>query len=79
MIRLKRSASAPNWSIISMGSIPLPSDLDIFRPWLSRTRPWIKTVRNGSSSICSIPEKIILATQKKIMSYPVTITVVGYQ
>jgi hypothetical protein len=31
---LKRSASAPYWSMISSGSMPLPSDLDILRPWL---------------------------------------------
>ena len=39
--RVKRSASAPYWSITSSGSMPLPSDLDILRPCASRTRPWI--------------------------------------
>ncbi len=39
----------------------------------------MKTVLNGSFFICSMPEKTIRATQKKMMSYPVTISVVGYQ
>ena len=27
--------------------MPLPRDLDIFRPWSSRTRPWMNTVWKG--------------------------------
>ena len=72
-----RSASAPYWSITSSGSMPLPSDLDIFRPWASRTRPWINTVRNGTFPVCSMAEKIMRATQKKMISYPVTSVSVG--
>ena len=68
VIRLKRKASAPYFSAISRGSIPLPRDLDILRPLSSRTRPWMNTVLKGSFFICSMPEKIILATQKKMMS-----------
>ena len=34
---VKRTASAPKRSIISRGSGELPSDLDIFLPWASRT------------------------------------------
>ena len=63
-----RRASAPYCFTISRGSMPLPRDLDIFRPLSSRTRPWIRTVWNGGFFICSQPEKIILATQKKMMS-----------
>ena len=37
----------------------------------------MKTVEKGFSPMCSSPEKIILATQKKMMSYPVTSTLVG--
>ena len=37
--RVKRSASAPYCSMISSGSMPLPRDLDIFRPCASRTMP----------------------------------------
>ena len=59
------------------GSTPLPRDLDIFRPCSSRTRPWISTVLKGVSPIFSMPEKIILATQKKMISYPVTSMLVG--
>ena len=44
---------------------PLPSDFDIFLPCASRTSPWKNTVWNGTSPICSKPEKIIRATQKK--------------
>ncbi len=36
---LKRSASAPNFSIISSGSIMFPKDFDIFVPESSRTVP----------------------------------------
>ena len=68
VIRLKRSASAPYFSAISSGSMPLPSDLDILRPLSSRTRPWISTVLKGSFFICSMPEKIMRATQKKMIS-----------
>ena len=57
--------------------MPLPRDLDIFRPWSSRTRPWMNTVWKGAFFVCSQPEKIIRATQKKMMSYPVTSTSVG--
>ena len=35
--REKRRASAPYFSIISTGSTPLPSDLDMRRPFLSST------------------------------------------
>ena len=46
------------------GIYPLPRDLLIFRPWESRTSPWIRTVRKGTSPINSNPITIILATQK---------------
>ena len=65
---VKRSASAPYWSMISSGSMPLPSDLLILRPCASRRRPWIYTVSNGVSPMCSTPEKIMRATQKKMIS-----------
>ena len=65
---VKRSASAPYLSMISKGSMPLPSDLDILRPCASRTRPWKSTVWKGALPVCSSPEKIIRATQKKMMS-----------
>ena len=76
-IKEKRKLSVPYFAIISNGSIPLPKDLDIFLPWLSRTIPWIKTSLNGSTPVCFIPENIILATQKNIISYPVTNVDVG--
>ena len=46
----------------------MPRDLDIFRPLSSRTRPWMRTFSKGNFFICSQPEKIIRATQKKMMS-----------
>ena len=70
-------ASAPTWSIISRGSMPLPRDLLILRPCSSLTRPWRNTYSNGASPVTSRAEKAILMTQKKSMSYPVTITDVG--
>ena len=48
--------------------MPLPRDLDIFRPLSSRTRPWMNTVWKGGFLVCSQAEKIIRATQKKMMS-----------
>ena len=71
------NASVPYFSITSNGSIPFPKDFDIFLPWLSRTIPWINTSLNGFSFIAYKPENTILATQKKIISYPVTKTFVG--
>ena len=68
MIRVRRSASAPYFSMTSSGSMPLPRDLDIFRPWESRTRPWISTVWNGTLPVCSRAEKTMRMTQKKMMS-----------
>ena len=65
---LKRRASQPYWSIMSSGSMPLPRLLDILRPLSSRTRPWMNTVWKGGLPVCSQPEKIIRATQKKMMS-----------
>ncbi len=40
-VRVKRTASAPNLSMSSMGSRMLPSDFDIFLPFSSRTRAWM--------------------------------------
>ena len=47
VVRKKRSASTPYSSMTSIGSMPLPSDLDIFLPCSSRTSPWISTSLNG--------------------------------
>ena len=63
--------------MISNGSIPLPSDFDIFRPCSSRTRPWMSTSRNGTFCVYSMPENIMRMTQKGMISYPVTNTSVG--
>ena len=60
----KRSASAPYRSIISIGSITLPSDFDILRPCPSRTSPWITALRNGTSPMSEMPDIIIRATQR---------------
>ena len=71
------SASVLYLSTMSNGSIPFPNDFDIFLPWLSLTIPCINISLKGFSFISSSPENIILATQKNIMSYPVTNTFVG--
>ena len=55
----------------------LPLDFDIFWPRSSRTRPWMYTVRNGTSPMKWMPCIIIRATQKKMMSKPVTSTSPG--
>src|SRR5579871_1771209 len=76
----KRTASAPYLSISSNKSGELPRLLLIFLPCLSRTIPVKYTSLNGffSSDLTnSNPAMIILATQKKIISCPVTNTEVG--
>ncbi|CSB24642.1 Uncharacterised protein [Vibrio cholerae] len=72
-------------SIISIGSSTLPFDFDILSPFSSRIRPVTYTVLNGT---CALPSSslqkcmvimIMRATQKKMMSKPVTRTSVGWK
>ena len=88
MTMLSLSASAPYFLIMSRGSMQVSGfDLLIFLPWRSRIRPWRYTVLNGIVSSSLIPSlrrayveaKIILATQKKRISYPVSSTSVGWK
>ena len=60
-----------------MGSTTLPLVLDILAPCSSSTRLWISTVLNGTSPRKWMPIIIMRATQKKMMSKPVTSTLVG--
>ena len=84
-IRPKRNPSAPYFVIKSSGSGELPNDFDILRPCLSRISPVKKTSRNGmlssmrseSPGLNSSPAMIMRATQKKMMSGPVTSAEVG--
>ena len=64
----KRSESAPYLAMTSSGSMPLPRDLVILRPWLSRTRPCTYTVSNGFFPITARPNVIMRETQKVMMS-----------
>ena len=75
--KVKRNASAPYSSMTSRGSMTLPFDFDIFCPRSSRTSAWMYTVGNGTSFIKCRPIIIMRATQKKMMSKPVTSTLVG--
>ncbi len=84
-VRLATSDSKSMPSMMSKGSSTLPLDLDIFWPSASRTKPWTYTVLNG---ICGEPSGCltkcmviitIRATQKKMMSKPVTKTLVGWK
>ncbi len=52
----------------SSGSMTLPNDLDIFLPYRSRTKPWLKTTRNGTSPRRWSPAMSIRLTQKVLMS-----------
>jgi hypothetical protein len=61
-------------SIRSIGSSVLPLDLDIFWPCESRTRPCTYTVSNGTLPVKCVVIMTIRATQKKMMSKPVTST-----
>mmetsp|Transcript_8973 Transcript_8973/g.40766 ORF Transcript_8973/g.40766 Transcript_8973/m.40766 type:complete len:212 (+) Transcript_8973:2239-2874(+) len=75
--RVNRSASQPCSSMTLSGSTTLPKDLDILRPFSSRTKPWRKTVWNGSLPVMPYDIMTMRATQKKRMSCPVSITCVG--
>ncbi len=72
-----RTPSAPYFSINSSGSGEFPSDFDILRRALSRTIPVKYTCLKGYCFRSSYPLIIIRATQKKIISCPVTNTFVG--
>ena len=55
----------------------LPFDFDILSPCSSRMSPVMYTSRNGTSPVNFSPIMIMRATQKKMMSKPVTSTLVG--
>ena len=40
--------SAPSVFRSFCGAMTLPSDFDIFRPWLSTVKPWVSTWRYGA-------------------------------
>ncbi len=61
----------------SRGSITFPFVLDIFSPFSSRTIACRYTVRKGTSPMKCRPIIIIRATQKKMMSWPVSMTEFG--
>jgi hypothetical protein len=65
------SESVPHFSITSIGSIPLPRDLDIFLPFSSLTSPWMMAFLNGILPSSCTDWNIILETQNRMMSYPV--------
>jgi hypothetical protein len=65
--------------ITSKGSITLPRDLDILRPWASRIIAWHKTSLNGTFPVNRTPSITIRATQKKRISHPVSSTKVYRQ
>jgi hypothetical protein len=77
VVRFATSDSRSIPSIRSSGSMMLPLDFDIFWPCSSRIRPVMYTSRNGTSSANLSPIMIIRATQKKMMSNPVTSTEPG--
>ena len=79
----RSSSSMP--SIMSSGSSTLPFDLDILSPLSSRIKPVTYTVLNGTCGLpfssftkCSVII-IMRATQKKIISKPVTSTSDGWK
>src|SRR3989304_4693250 len=78
--RVKRfftNSSMPMPSIRSMGSSTLPLDLDIFWPSASRIRPCTYTSLNGILPVMCLVIITMRATQKKMMSKPVTSTEEG--
>ena len=77
LVRLATRSSRAMPSMMSIGSRMLPFDFDIFWPSLSRTRPVMYTSRNGTCPVRRSVTMIIRATQKKMMSKPVTSTLDG--
>ena len=74
---VQRSASAPYSFTTSSGSIPLPSDFDIFLCCISRTVPCRYTVWNGVWSRNQHPDITMRDTQKNRISGAVTSTSPG--
>ncbi len=77
VVRFSISASSPMPSMRSIGSSTLPLDLLIFWPSASRIRPWTYTSRKGILPVRWVVIITIRATQKKMMSKPVTSTLEG--
>ena len=74
VVRFFTSSSRPMPSIRSIGSSTLPLDLDIFWPSASRIRPCTYTSLNGILPVMCLVIITMRATQKKMMSKPVTST-----
>ena len=74
VVRLATKSSILMPSIKSIGSKVFPLDLLIFWPSASRTKPWTYTVLNGTLPVKWQVIITIRATQKKMMSKPVTNT-----
>ena len=64
-------------SMRSRGSSVLPFDFDIFSPSASRTMALMYTWRNGTLPVKCVVIITMRATQKKMMSKPVTSTEEG--
>ena len=76
-VLLSRRSSRPIPSIRSIGSRTLPLDLLIFWPLPSLMSPVMYISLNGTSPANLSPNIIIRATQKNMISKPVTRTLVG--
>ena len=74
---VQRNASAPYCRTTSSGSMPFPSDLDIFRCCMSRTVPCRYTVWYGVSPRNQHPAMTMRETQKNRISGAVTSTSPG--
>ncbi len=77
VVRFLSKSSSVMPSIRSIGSSTLPLDLDIFCPSASRIRPCTYTSLNGIFPVMCFVIITMRATQKKMMSKPVTSTVDG--
>ncbi len=77
VVRFLMSSSKPMPSIKSIGSSTLPLDLDIFWPSASRIKPCTYTCLKGILPVICLVIITIRATQKKMMSKPVTKTLEG--
>ncbi len=77
LVRLATSESTSMPVTMSSGSMTLPLDFDILSPCSSSMSPVMYTSRKGTSPVNLSPIIIMRATQKKMMSKPVTSALVG--
>ncbi len=67
---ISRKTSAPYCSVAQTAGITLPSDLDIFTPLSSTTKPWVSTVSKGAVPVVPTAVRIDDWNQPRCWSEP---------